>query len=156
MISRTKPLKIKEMLSKKLNMGKSRIRLTDKTWEYLNKQETSVTHNLVRELIKNSAYRIIPPKKRSYKIYYGKVKRSDIGIRDKIKPTHKLSYLLKRKVESPKTVWMKKIRQIRAYLKSKKSEIGNRTYRTLRLDAKGNKFKSIKDLESRINEKYQQ
>lgn len=151
MISHTKPLRIKELLSKKLKIGESRLRFTDKTWEILNKQEvTNVTNKLIREIIEASAYRVIPAKIREYKIYYGKVKRSDVKVRDKIKPTNKLSYLLKRKIITKKDIWIKKIREIRAYLKTKKEELGNKKYRELRANAKGNVYESVKDIERRL------
>lgn len=151
MISKTKPLRIKQILSKKLEVGTSRIRFNDQTWALLSRpQTTTVTNKLVQQIIKESAFRLIPAKKREYKIYHGKFKRSDVGPRDKIKPTNKLSYLLSRKIVTTKQIWMKKIRSMRAFLKSKKEVLGNKVYRTMRLNAKGNVYRSVKDIESKI------
>ena len=151
MISRTKPLKIKELLSEKLNIGKSRIRFNDKTWILLRDANVNdVSRALVNKLIETSSFRIIPKKKRPYKIYYGKIKQSTVNKRDRIKPINKESYLLRRKIITPKKIWIKKIREIRSYLKKNKSTLGVKKYRDLRNKAKGNVYKSLRDLTSKI------
>lgn len=147
MISRTKSLdKLKEFISERLKVGVSRIRFTEKSWQILSKKQSKVSSTLSLELA--PTVRVIPVKRRAYKIYHGK-KKSFSGVlreRDKVKPTHKLSYLLSHKLVSTKRLWIKKIRVMRAVLRDKRGLMSKRDYRIVRQRIKGNSYRSERDL----------
>lgn len=58
-----------------------------------------------------------------------------------------------KKIIKKKTVWLDQVRRLRKKLKSNKSKIDNKTYRTIYLRIKSNIIKTNKQLDKNINDK---
>lgn len=156
--------KLKEKLSKKLDVGTSRIRLTPEALKVVYKNESRIwTAELVNEV--KPLIKIIPKKKRLYKIYKTDLKNrpkttvvklasgKELVVKNRLKNYASLNYLVRRKIVSKKQIWIRKVRELRAYLKSEKSSVSN--YRLLRNKIKANHYRSTLDLKRYIqNEKH--
>ena len=154
-LSKTKDLTfIKERISKILQKGTSRIRFTPQALAKIYEQEM-INNQFIRSLLKDKLIKIIPKAERKYKIYMKQKRKLPLELQKKIaeskvpckfKKTNSLKYLLKRKIVTDKDIWIKKVRQLRAELKTHKPHISKLEYRTLRQKIKGNKYKRVKDL----------
>lgn len=158
-----KPLKQK--IGKLLNRGYTNIRLTDEALKTINESKQVLNSNsLARTLVSKKLCRVIPKKRRTYKIYPVKknkllkyfqklspqktkeeleLKVQEIKKRKNVyKPLTSLNYLTKRKILTSKRIWMQKVREQRKILKENKTELKKRgQYKLYRLKVKGNFFK---------------
>jgi ribosomal protein L19E len=133
-----KPLKQK--LKLKLGIGVSRIKFRSKVTEIPSK-----TSEILKDTKKN--LRVIPRKKRLYKIIYNSKKRTST---EKGKPTNSLNYLLKKKLTNTKKLHMRKIRTLRKELRDTRDLVPKKR-RSLYLKIKAAHFKDLKDLKRAIS-----
>jgi len=158
-----KPLKQK--IGKLVNRGYTNIRLTDKALDMINEFKQALNSNsLARALVSKKLCRVIPKKRRTYKIYPVKKnkllkyfqKLSPLKTKEELelkvqaikkrknvyKNLTSLNYLTKRKILTSKDIWMQKVREQRKILKENKAVLKERgQYKEYRLKVKGNFFK---------------
>jgi ribosomal protein L19E len=153
---------IKEKISEDTGVGKSRIRFNSESLKLIydkNKTLNEIVKTLVTE--KKTLLRIIPKKKRIYKILQKEKKKIDPELLKRVeanlkphqkiiyKKTSSLKYLKSRKIVTDKDIWIKKVREYRKLLKENKTFLG-KNYRILRNKIKGNVYPTTKDLLSDI------
>lgn len=141
---------LKEKIKSLYNIGTSRIRFTPEALKLIGEKKYNTDHStaLAKQLFEKKLLRIIPVKKRSYKIYHVSKKRmvSKPKTKFKCKPDNQLSYLIQRKIVTRKKLWMAKVRSLRSNLRKIRSILPKGAYRIERNNIKGNCYKRVKDL----------
>lgn len=148
---------LRSKIAKCKKIGSSRVRFTQQTRnELAGFKERIWPNHLVKSL--SEKVRVIAKKKRLYKIYryaQGKryttktIKGAEIKVKNTIKRNQSMRYLLKKRIITKKDIWMRKLREMRAFLKKKKITLSN--YGILRRKAKADHFKTLEDLKRYIS-----
>ena len=153
---------IKQKISKKINVGVSRIRFNSESLKQIydqNKRLNQIVKVLINE---RSKLRIIPKKRRLYKIVLKEKKKVDPvelkKIEFNLKPNQtilfkkysSLRYLKDRKIVTDKDIWIKKVREYRKILRENKCLLG-KYYRRLRNNIKSDKYPSRKEFLADVN-----
>ena len=143
---------VKQYLSEKLKRGISAIRLAPKTVEEILKAKKKLSRQKLREILKNRGYKVLPMKKRAYKIVYKnnlwkdlrenylKSRKTNPKARILIKNCH-FSSRIKDKTISRKSRWIHYIREARDLLRSYKQKLGKQ-YQLYRCRVKGGLYRT--------------